>query len=198
MSDLRWFGLLVICVGLVGCPGNGETDDDDDDDLPAIDCEWFAGDNCWKDTVTAAAACAAPEGETGVFDAAFEVCTFTDGTEVHFAEPPPVEGSPNEGDTQSYFWDFEIAAGGSTCMSMVESDLSWEFETSIGTFLYEFESLTTHITCPDGEQGSISGFAMLECEFGDLPQFAWTHASSVSFDLGGGADGSVRLFTCAP
>ena len=133
-----------------------------------------------------------------MFDAAFEVCTFSDGTEVRFAEPAPVDGSPTEGASYEYEWNFEMVSGGGSCMVLQQTELNWDLETPIGTFLYEFDSLSADITCPDGEQASINGFAMLECELGDLPQYAWFAGSSLSFDLGGGADGSLRLFTCAP
>ncbi len=53
-----------------------------------ITCQWFVDDNCWKDTVVAAHSCT-DDDLSGTFTGDRTQCTYADGVEINFNNPPP-------------------------------------------------------------------------------------------------------------
>lgn len=188
----------ALCLPLFAC---GDEDDPKDDTGGLagedISCDWFEGQNCWKDHVAGAATCAIPDA-VGAFNANFTICGFPDGSEVHFDTPAPVAGSPTEDDFFDYPWNFEMFVGGSSCLSYATGDSTWSVETSEGSF----DSLTsggeTQLTCPSGDQVVIGAFSMFsDWDWNTLPGYVAMSSAGLSFGLTGGAE-DVTLFSCAP
>ena len=78
MRILLWC-LAVVLAGLaLAACGSSAT---------SVGCEWFEGDNCWKDMFTHAEACAHPREEPATLASDGKSCSFTDGTEVLLENP---------------------------------------------------------------------------------------------------------------
>jgi len=187
---------LTLCLLLPACGDKDPADDTAGLAGDEIDCSWFEGDNCWKDAVASAAACAAPD-EYGVWNADFTSCSFTDGTEVRFDTPAPVAGSPTEDDFFDFVWNFDIVVGGSVCLNYGTDDTLWSVDTPDGTFTSYTEGGTTQYTCPAGDQYTIGAFSLFsDCDWNTLPGYiSSSGGSSLSFGLTGGAE-DLTLFRC--
>ncbi len=210
ISVLRhtWLCLLtgVLAALLAACGDDGNPPQGDasppqiDASLIEIDCSWFAGPNCWKDSVAAAYTCVAPDA-TGTFDAARETCTYADGTTVRFAEPVP-------GSLENYDWRFDIgpASGGSACMSFAEQEDASGSEVELVTSLGTFREVTTlsdtdgtlRIECPDGVRYQIGVIAALQCELSTLPgNVAVLSTGTVRFNFLGRSSTEGNLISCS-
>ena len=109
--------LLLTAFLLPACDDAGEPEDTGA--AEEIGCDWFAADNCWRASVTAAMACVPAGGIAGEFDGTRSTCTGEDGSVVRFATPVPTD------DFSDYSWDFDVEAGGSACLSFVsDAELS--------------------------------------------------------------------------
>ncbi|WP_428263622.1 hypothetical protein [Haliangium sp.] len=172
---------------------------DDGGPIP-IDCSWFEGDNCWKDSVAAAYACVDPNAE-GTFHASRGECMYADGTTVTFAQPVPSTGF------EDYEWSFSIGpADGEACMSFEDSDAlggsELVLETSEGRFR-ETANLTAtggtlRFDCPDGTSYQIGVIAALECDLSTVPgHVAVSSGGTVSFNFLGRASTDGDLFSCS-
>jgi hypothetical protein len=186
---------IALLLPLWAC---GDKEPGEDTDTLAgeeISCDWFAGDNCWKEQVASAASCAAPDG-SGTFNADFTVCSYGDGTEIHFDTPAPAVGSPTEDEFFDYAWNFEILIGGSTCLSFTTDDTTWSVETPEGTFSSYTHSGTTQYSCPSGEQYTIGAMSLFtDCDWDTLPGTISMSGGSLALGLTGGAD-DLTLFSC--
>ena len=171
--------LLVLFGAMTGLVGCGDS----------IDCDWFAGPNCWKESVAAAQQCTTG-GERPALSADRKTCTYLDGTEVRLAEPLPEVGGLSE-----YDWDFEIVKDGTTCAAFQESEGSSSstitLTTSLGVFRERVGGSKLEIDCPMGGSFEISVFDVFECDFSQLPGTATT---PTSFSLLGSSE---PLFACA-
>jgi len=188
----------TLCLTLLAC-GDEEDSKDDTGGLAgeAISCDWFDGDNCWKEHVVSAQACAIPD-VTGTFNANFTICSFPDGTEVHFDTPAPVAGSPTEDDFFDYPWNFEIFVGGSSCLSYTTGEYSWSLETPDGSFDSLVSSGENQLTCPSGDQVVIGTMTIFsDCDWNSLPGYVAMSGAGMSFGLTGGAE-DLTLFSCSP
>jgi hypothetical protein len=153
---------------------------------PALTCDWLAGDNCWKQTATAATACLPPTTETGALSADGRTCTYASGAVIDFATPLvlPLPNDPT--------WNFTISNGGQACLHY--EDMTTGLKLVVGT-----ETVTSKpsgvlgltVTCPDGASyGNPNALQLLSCDadggsfFGGLPGGAWSWTdTSVSFGL---------------
>jgi hypothetical protein len=186
---------ILLALSLPACGDKEPGDDTGELAGEPIDCSWFEGENCWKEQVASAAACAAPEG-FGTFNADYTICSYADGTEVHFDSPAPAAGSPTEDEFFDYLWSFEIFVGGTSCTSYTTGEATWSLETPDGVFTALTQSGTTQYTCPAGDQYTIGAMAAFtDCDWGSLPSYVATSGSSLMFALSG-TDDHVILFSC--
>ncbi len=183
--------LIFVSLLLPAC--DDEQVDDTASSPEAIDCDWFASDNCWRTTVEAAIACVPEGGVLGTFDADRTTCTGTDGTVIRFATPTPEKITGDE------VWDFDVEADGETCFSYLMDDEGLVGVTSAGTFEETRQAATVSLACPDGSVYTIGAFDMLQCDWDTLPGIVtWSTMGTVSFELGGNPGAIGTVFTCSP
>ena len=153
---------FAFAVGVASCGGGrGEP----------IDCSWFEGPNCWRDFRESVAACVPLI--TGVAQIADlsedrQSCEYFDGTTVLFSEPLPASGD------EEVLWDFEVQRDGETCLK--HQDLrkqgkhgGFEATTEAGTFVMENTGSSLELTCPDGQEYSLAGSHIADCDHELLP-----------------------------
>lgn len=122
-------GVLSAC-GSAGCAGDAGP--------VAIDCAWLQGQNCWKATVSAVAACA-PTG-MGAFSANPAGCKYPSGETVTFSAPATLSGPP---------YNFSIGS----CVTVEESDAQETIvhvSSRAGHAKLEHKAASLEVTCPDG------------------------------------------------
>ena len=183
MRAERRLGLaLALFAALLGC-----TRDPDDSGLPngeedSLKCEWFAGDNCWKRSVEAAAPCALAGDEPGVLSADGSGCAYGDRGAIAFHAP----FDPEALDAGTYEWDLSIEIGDRSCLSWKDiGDTGFTLETSAGPFEDRLEGIAVTLTCPNGrEVHAADAFDLLECGDGgttNLPgsTYSWTATAAV-------------------
>lgn len=187
---------LALALLLGGCDkDDGDTEDTDSDVGLTLDCAFFAGDNCWKQTTLEAAACL-PEDPTGTFDAGRTTCTLAGGeATVTFAEPVPAE-MPDD-----WAFSFEITrpGDGAPCGGFSNTEASMSVSSASGTAREETLGFGMDVTCPDGTlYHTDSAFSILECDLGTLPMVAWSiGGGSAWLSVSGGSEEATFSFSCA-
>lgn len=185
---VRLLVLLAAAGALAACDGGSSG--------PAVDCTWFADDNCWKASVRAAAACAEGGATAGTLSTDLRECTFPDGAVITFDTPVPLaDGTAME----SWTARFTLTKNGAQCLRLDEETRGVTLDTTLGTFHEAASSSDVSFTCPDGTAGHMGAMAALGCGFGSLPGILKTWSTtSVSVSLSGGdADGGQPwLFEC--
>jgi hypothetical protein len=139
-------------------PGDGSSAAWDVEPIPTPDPtprpmsdEWLDGDNCWKQMVAKAEACATATSGTGAFDDDRQICTFDSGGKLELGGPI---GTPATGGTLIPVVNWRIlGADNRACVTgkilgIGRTALSVQGET----VLFENPTLTTYrVTCPDGK-----------------------------------------------
>jgi hypothetical protein len=144
--------LIAVAFGALalGC-GGGDDDDNGKGALAGapLDCAWLAGDNCWKTTVAAAAACVPDASTRGTLSADGKTCAYASGTTVDFATPVTL---PLDVANQPA-WDFTVTTGGQQCLTY-DSTPNSDLALSVGgmTVSEKGAGLALQVTCPDGSQ----------------------------------------------
>lgn len=161
-----------------------------------IGCQWFEGDNCYKETVEAIYACV-EAAQVGSFDTDQRVCSLPDGTAFTFASPPPLTFD-DEG-----VWDFEITMDGAFCGSVRElgpaPDDPLVFESSLGEFRQELVGLELVLTCPDGDKYKIGALDSFMCDLSTLPGYGYSTTSDLlNFSLSGASSSDPLLYCQRP
>ena len=103
---MRRLAVVAVMVAWgVGCSSGGSGSGGG-----ALTCEWLAGDNCWKQTATAATACLPPTDEHGTLSDDGRTCTYASGAVITFASPLvfPLPDEPT--------WNFTVSNAGQTCL----------------------------------------------------------------------------------
>jgi len=160
-----------------------------------IGCEWFEGQNCWKESLEALGHCTHDIEQKGALKTDGSACTFDDGTEIVFHNPVKLD------QMNTHLWDFEIFMDGSLCMSFKEPSTNKRIlATSLGTYVEKLINLGVQFNCPDGSRYKVPNASALgTCEdYKDiLPGIssAWSD-SALMFSLTGGEDGVVHIFSC--
>ena len=183
---------MPCCLALVplalACEGNKE----DSGDIPTADCDWFEGDNCWKDTLAPAGALLPAADAVGTFDGDARTCTYPDGLTVTLGTPFVYPIPDN------HRWDIRITRGGDLVVEVVEGENGdMEVTTTAGTFASVAAGFGAEYVCPSGERWGV-GLESLECDWMTLP--GWSNVSSpgyLSFALSGGPEGDFHLFACS-
>lgn len=164
-----------------------------DDDGGMAACDWFRSNNCWKQSVNAAASCGHDYGVEGTLAADGMSCTYPDGTEVLFAE------SALDATGDNYLWDFEVTQNGQFCMSYTEhGDGASELVTSLGTYSDGFEETAFVMNCPDGGRYVVhdTSAIMNQCA-DDVGGYSMgAGITGAYFTLNGGSGISVDVFNC--
>ena len=179
--------LAAVVLGAVCAAGCG----DDDGSMSA--CDWFRSNNCWKQSVNAAATCGHDYAVEGTLSADGMSCTYPDGTEVLFAQ------SALDATGDNYLWDFEITVNGQFCMSYTEhGDGASELVTSLGTYSDGFQGTAFVIDCPDGDQFTVQDTSAIMNQCGeDVGGYSMGAGSTGAyFTLNGGSGISVDVFNC--
>jgi hypothetical protein len=188
---MRGSAFLVLGVLAVGGCGGGSS--------PAklLDCDWLAGNNCYKTTVAAAGACLPSIVETGTLSANNSTCTYASGAVVTFNPPLtlPLPQSPN--------WAFTVTKNGTPCLTYTQpAQGTITLKTSAGTFTEGAAGSSITATCPDGTQYSNSNpLSLLSCGAdagflaGGLPGSTWSSTNvTVSFSLVGVPTNNTSTF----
>jgi hypothetical protein len=186
------FAVLAAFAFGIGCSSGGS-------DAPAasLDCAWLAGNNCWRSTLSQAASCLPPQGETGTFSADMTTCTYASGAVVTFdtALALPLPDDP--------VWGFTVTSGGQQCLRFHDAADGFTLTVDDQTVVEAAEGLTLVVSCPDHTTfASSNALDLLSCPadggIGGLPGKAWSDTpTSVSFSLiGGGASASADIFSC--
>jgi hypothetical protein len=160
-----------------------------------LDCAYLASaDNCWKQSVAAAATCVPSASAVGTLSADKKTCTYADGTVVTF--DPAFDPTAKSG-------SFTITSGGKQCLHFQgQEGAGLTLTTSLGTFQ---EAVTgvggVTLTCPDGSAHAGDGFSLLSCpsdggSFGGLPGTQTNSSTSPTFSLLNGPTGTLLLFSC--
>lgn len=182
-------GCLLLAVSCLSCGDEliGEE----------IGCDWFSGENCWKASLAAAAACLHPTDDLGTLSADLTHCDFSDGTQIVFLDPIDLEN------IDLYRWNFEINKDNAVCMSFRENNSDRRtLTTSLGVYQDEPKGLGIQISCPSGIKYKVLVASnLLTCENYKkiLPGLkANWQDSVVSFTLTGGPSGDTPIFSCKP
>src|SRR3982751_1956559 len=177
----RLSALAVMVAWGVGCSSGGSGSGGG-----ALTCEWLAGDNCWKQTATAATACLPPADEHGTVSADGRTCTYASGAVITFASPLvfPLPDDPT--------WNFTVSNAGQTCLHY--EDVNSHLKLVVGDQTVTEAAtggLGLAITCPGGmTYSNANAFDLFNCDadgggfLGGLPGIAasWSD-SSVSLGL---------------
>ncbi|HEY4178023.1 MAG TPA: hypothetical protein VGM90_14350 [Kofleriaceae bacterium] len=183
--------LSLVVVILAGCSG-GST--------KSLDCEYLAGENCWKTTAVEATSCLPPDGAMGVLAADNASCTYSTGQTVTFT-PALVLPLPQGGKN----WNVTVSNAGQECAHF-EEEAGGSFSLTVGTdTVGESAAGTTglDLTCPDGTvYENTNALDLLNCpdaSFGDLPGTT-SSSSTTSVSLGlinTGSTTAITLFNCS-
>jgi len=171
-----------------------------------LDCDWLAGDNCWKTTASPAASCLPSPSERGTFSADRRTCTYATGPVVTFT-PALTLPVPNSGAV----WNFAVANGATPCLSYKEDAGRAMTLTVMGqTFTESPAGTGLNVKCPDGTSvGTSNALPLLSCPggtFGGFPGIAWAGTDTslsvglinTSGDTDGGTFGqSLPIFNCS-
>ncbi len=192
-----WGAVLVLATSGLSCGGSSSSG-------KALDCATLTGDNCWKTTASAAAACLPAQSDVGTLSADGKTCTYPSGAVVTFASPLalplPSTGTPS--------WNFSVTgADGQPCLAYKNDTQGGITLTVQGQTVKQGASggLGISLTCPDGTRYSNSNaFQLLSCPdaglLGGLPGETWSSSdTSVSLALLAtttGGDGSLPVFNC--
>lgn len=186
--------LLALALLASACGG-------DEDESGSLDCAWFANeDNCWRETIRAAASCLPAADATGLFSEDLATCSYADGAVVRFASP--LGELPVYDDDQG--WDFSIQRGAATCVAVHEREGVLQVESSNGRVRVEETEMGMAVVCPDGKRYSGSAMALFECPFDNWPGRSFgssmMHLDYALLGTGDGSgvlgDGGTQLFAC--
>lgn len=209
--------VATLSIAAKGCgveyvPGNGSSADWPTGDVPTasaviepMTCEWLESNNCWKQLVAEANACADLVEAGGVFDDRRQVCSYVNGATWELG------GSISEPGADTVLFpatDWRIVDdGGDACMTgkilgVGRTIIDVEGEVA----LFESPTLTTyHLTCPDGvtygndQPGTCADFGAryLAHETPGVLLACDGATSSCELSLWGGASGERSVTTCA-
>ncbi len=162
-----------------------------------LDCNWLAGSNCYKATVSATSACLPDSTTSGTLSADGKTCTYANGQVITFEPPvmmPLSTGQPLH---------FTLTSGGTQCLKVDESGSgSFTLTTTDGTFASALQGGVLTATCPDGSSYGVSGssaLALLYCDGGGTPPSTavGSGTNSLQFWLGGlGTATLLPVFDC--
>ncbi len=182
--------MFILAMGLLSLGCSDELQGEE------ILCDWFSEDNCWKQSLEAASACAHdPALEEGVLTADGKSCHFVDGTTISFRNPLDLQSMT------THLWDFKIERDQSFCLSFSEPSLEKRIlETSLGIYVEELMNMGLQITCPDQQKYKVLLAPQLStCDNPDkiLPGLSidWSD-TAIRFAFTGGEDGKLTLFSC--
>jgi hypothetical protein len=159
-ASSRW---LVVAVALTAaaCSSGGGGGGGSAAGGASIDCSWFTTTtSCYRTVANAAKACT-NAALTGTFNGDTSLCTYSDGTTVHF------DGAYTATVANQNFgpWDFSVVTStASTCARYTDlSDSSWTLTAGGGTFRADWTNDPLVFTCPDGTTYSMAGDTALSC-----------------------------------
>lgn len=178
---------VLFCLQLLACG----SDESSSSSPTSIGCEWFTGQNCWKDVGVAATSCVDQTAQ-GTFSADGRQCTYADGTVVTLARPLAEIG----GDVP---WDITVTKNGTECIHYREEVAGVTVETTLGTFSEGPWGTKLLITCPDGAEYAMEGIAFVECGLAAPDSFPGHSGSSGSTGAAFELDGmtpAVKLMDC--
>lgn len=177
--SFRFLLILSLVVSLASCS--------EDDEKPAgtsISCAWFDADNCWRQSLEAADSCLWGTSN-GTLAGDGLTCNYTSGSTYAVTFNSAVNTS-DPVDTNP--WNYSVNKDGSFCMSYDDTGDNMVLITSAGTFRSEISGSYAVLTCPDGNQYSISFNDYLDCFSGGSPMPSTTVSSGGSgfrFSFGG-------------
>jgi len=182
-------------AGVVGCGGSSGGGSGN------LDCNYLAGDNCWKTTAAMASSCLPPMSETGVLSADGSTCTYASGDVVTFT-PPLVLPLP---DTPK--WNFTVkTSAGAPCLGYVDDAVGGITLTVQGQVVKETPQGTIglKLSCPDGSSyANSNAFNLFSCPdaslLSDLPGAAWSfddNSVSLSLTASGTSSSGEPVFSC--
>lgn len=163
-----------------------------------LTCAWLASDNCWKEAIRDVQACA--PAQSGRFDGSALTCSFSSGEQVRLDEPMSFTSS------QPYLWSFELTDASGSCMSFETASggggSTFYLATGLGEVTVDESGASLSVSCPDGVTYQIDDTSELfdTCDSGleFLPGIeSLRSASTATFSLSGGANGSVQVFSCS-
>jgi hypothetical protein len=155
---------LVLAAGCGSQPGVKSLSDGGG----ILDCAWASGDNCWKQTIAAAAGCLPPSvpsdvppsaAQLGVLSADGRTCSYASGQTVTFASPILVGGNDIVG-------DFTVTTAGAPCLGHEQGSSGITVTTSAGavTLSEDPAETTFSVTCPDGTTYSGAVASLSSCQ----------------------------------
>jgi hypothetical protein len=184
----------VTAILLAACGGSSNSQSGGVSGTP-ITCAWFSdASTCYRAVVAAAQGCT--NGTIGTFDADTRLCTFSDGTTIHFDG----EASASTAFTSFGPWDFDVLT--STAMSCASyretSDSSYTFTAAgVGTFTADWSNDPLVYTCPDGTRYVMAVDVARGCSVDDFPNW-WASRYSdgrIEFELAT-APTKTQLWQC--
>jgi hypothetical protein len=160
----------------------------------SLDCAFVQGQNCWKTTLAAAAACLPDAGETGAFAADRTNCAYSSGTQIVFTDPIPAPAPSNQR------WNFTMLAAGAGCIKVEQpQDGNYRVTTQAGTVVLGPSGVDEVVICPDGSRFEGDAPSLSACPGApDAIPAAATAASGgeVSLTFLGTEGGPLRVFSC--
>lgn len=182
-------GLAALVVAGSACSSSGAAN------VATLDCAYLASaDNCWKQSVAAAATCVPPASSVGSLSADKKTCAYADGTVVAFdAAFDPTAKSRS----------FTITSGGKQCLRFSSQEgAGMTLTTSLGTFQETISAnAALTLTCPDGSAHTGAGLSLLSCtsdggSFGGLPGYETSSSTVATIALVNGPTPTLVLFNC--
>jgi hypothetical protein len=162
-----------------------------------IDCNWLAGSNCYKATVSATSACLPDSTTSGALSADGKTCTYPSGQVITFDPPVMMPLSADQ------LLHFTLTSGGTQCLKVDQGGSgSFTVTTTDGTFASTSQGGVLTATCPDGSSYSVSGsnaLALLSCDGGGTPPStaSGSGTNTLQFWLGGlGTATLLPVFDC--
>ena len=168
------------------------------DDLQGeeIGCDWITGENCWKASLEAAAACLPPASSVGTLSADGTGCSYAEGYDIAFGQPVDMQRLDQQR------WEFELKKDGQLCLYLSEPAATKRLlVTSLGTYQEEAKNTGVQFTCPDGARYKIlDARNLLTCDNYQrhLPAVltGWDE-DEVALSLAGtGSSTPLHVFTC--
>jgi hypothetical protein len=179
--------LLLALAACDGTTGKDDTEDTNDTDEPCtgdcgpLTCDWFAGENCWKDGIVEAAACL--PGGTATFSGDRASCEYADGTTVTFGEAVPTS------DPGMYAWQLEVTdASDAFCASFAVTPDGYEIVSASGTVEMIQAGYDEDVVCQDAtEVHSDNALGLQECDPATVPGTLTDWAGGTfTFSISGG------------
>jgi hypothetical protein len=170
-------------------------------DLPGeeIDCLWFEGDNCWRESLATLTPLLPESGTTGVLAADGKSCTYENGVRFTFVNPLDPARLGEETYLNDFLWDFEGRLDGDFFMAYREPEAtSVVLQTSQGSYTQLVDSGALGISCPNGDLFRVTVAALLAgCEKTSLPgRKTFWDENGVVFALKGNGVNDLLVFHC--